>query len=138
VLSGGTIGGAVIAGGTLEIDSGGSAGSSTIVFGGGGTLRLDQVLAYDFLVASFGVGDAFDFAAIPFVSGSTSTSFAGNTSSGILTVKEGTHSASIELIGNYTAATFNLGPESGGGTGTVVTDPPVTSNGASPLAPPHG
>jgi hypothetical protein len=31
------------------------------------------------------------------------------------------------LLGNYTAASFNLGPESGGGAGTLVTDPPAPS-----------
>jgi len=51
-------------------------------------------------------------------------------------VSDGTHSASILLLGNYTAASFNLGAESGGGTGTVVTDPPVTNSGL--IAPPPG
>jgi hypothetical protein len=37
-------------------------------------------------------------------------------------------SVSLLLLGNYTAASFNLGPKSGGGTGTVVTDPPLTSS----------
>jgi hypothetical protein len=46
------------------------------------------------------------------------------------------HSASILLLGNCTAASFNLGAESGGGTGTVVTGPPVTSN--SVIATPQG
>jgi hypothetical protein len=31
------------------------------------------------------------------------------------------------LLGNRTAASFNPGAESGGGTGTVVTDPPPTA-----------
>jgi hypothetical protein len=46
-----------------------------------------------------------------------------------------THSASILLLGNYSLASFNLNPEAGGGTGTVVTDPPVTSGGV--ITPPH-
>ena len=63
----------------------------------------------------------------------------GNTSSGTLTVNDGTHSASILLLGNYTAASFNLGKEGGGGTGTVVTDLPPANGGASQLTtPPHG
>jgi hypothetical protein len=53
-----------------------------------------------------------------------------------LTVTDGTNSASIQLIGNYTAASFDLGAEAGGGTGTVVTDPPVAGN--SVIATPHG
>jgi hypothetical protein len=51
-------------------------------------------------------------------------------------VGDGTKSVSLLLLGNYTAASFSLGPESGGATGTVVTDPPATSNGM--ITPPHG
>jgi hypothetical protein len=133
-LSGGTVDGATIAGGTLELGSGASAGSSTVVFDGGGSLKLDQALAYDFLVASFTVLNALDFSAIAFAS--ATKSYVGDTSSGTLTVSDGTHSASIELLGNYTAASFNLGPETGGGTGTVVIDPPVTN--AAVITPQHG
>jgi hypothetical protein len=39
-------------------------------------------------------------------------------------VTDGTHSVSIELLGNYLATTFDIGPESGG-PGTLVTDPPA-------------
>jgi hypothetical protein len=45
-------------------------------------------------------------------------------------VRDGTHSATILLLGNYSLASFNLGPEAGGGTGTVVTDQPVTGSNA--------
>jgi hypothetical protein len=118
----------------LELQSGATAGSSTITFAGGGTLRLDATEAYGFLVAGFAVPDAFDFSAINFAS--ATKGYAGDTSSGTLTVSDGTHSASILLIGNYTAASFNLGPEGDGGAGTVVTDPPVTGSGV--ITPPHG
>jgi hypothetical protein len=37
---------------------------------------------------------------------------------------DGTNFVSIALIGHYSANNFNLNPESGGGTGTVVTDTP--------------
>jgi large repetitive protein len=60
----------------------------------------------------------------------------GPESSGTLTVGDGSHSASILLLGNYSLASFHLGAETGGGTGTVVTDPPLT--GGSVIAPPHG
>jgi hypothetical protein len=43
-------------------------------------------------------------------------------------VGDGTHSASILLLGSSSLASFNLGAESGGSSGTVVTDPPpITS-----------
>jgi hypothetical protein len=47
---------------------------------------------------------------------------------GTLAVADGTHSVSILLLGNYTLASFNLGAQSGGGSGTVVTDPPLTTD----------
>jgi autotransporter passenger strand-loop-strand repeat protein len=153
-LSGGIIDATTINGGTLEFGSGANAGldpigftggnsavfsntlsnDSTVVFAGGGTVRLDQPVAYNVLVASFGVPDAFDFTDIAFAS--ATKDYVGNTSSGTLTVSDGTNSASLLLLGNYTAASFNLGPESGGGTGTVVTDMPLTSS--SVITPPHG
>jgi autotransporter passenger strand-loop-strand repeat protein len=132
-LSGGTIGGATISGGTLELQSGSTAGSSTITFAGGGTLKLDGTGAFGFLVAGFAVPDAFDLSAVNFAS--ATKGYVGNTSSGTLTVSDGTHSASILLLGNYSLASFNLAPEGGGGTGTIVTDPPLT--GSSVVVPPH-
>jgi hypothetical protein len=51
-------------------------------------------------------------------------------------VRDGTHSATILLLGNYSLASFNLGPETGGGTGTVVTDQPVTGSPASLITQP--
>jgi autotransporter passenger strand-loop-strand repeat protein len=133
VTSGGAINGATVSGGTLELQSGSTAGSSTIAFAGGGTLRLDATGAYGFLVAGFAVPDAFDLAAVNFAS--ASKQYSGNTSSGTLTVTDGIHSVSLLLLGNYTAASFHLGAESGG-TGTVVTDPPPTVS--SFITPPHG
>jgi hypothetical protein len=41
---------------------------------------------------------------------------------------------SIELLGNYMATTFNVAPDGGGGTGTLVNDPPAMMAG---LAGPH-
>jgi autotransporter passenger strand-loop-strand repeat protein len=134
VVSGGADNGATISAGTLELQSGATAGSSTITFAGGGTLRLDGTGAFGFLVAGFAVPDMFDLSAINFAS--ATKQYSGNASSGTLTIGDGTHSASILLLGNYSLASFNLGAESGGGTGTVVTDPPVTSN--SVIAPPQG
>jgi hypothetical protein len=54
--------------------------------------------------------------------------YVGNASSGTLTVNDGTNFVSLLLLGNYTAASFNLGAE-GGGTGTIVTDPPPPNSG---------
>jgi hypothetical protein len=134
VVSGGVVNGATISGGTLDLQSGATAGSSTLTFSGGGTLKLDGTGAFGFLVAGFAVPDAFDLSAINFAS--ATKQYSGNTSSGTLTVGDGTHSASILLLGNYSLASFNLGAEAGGGSGTMVTDPPLTSGSA--ITPPHG
>jgi hypothetical protein len=47
-----------------------------------------------------------------------------------LTVTNGTHSVSILLIGHYAAGNFNLESE-GGGTDTLVVDPPVGASDPS-------
>ena len=118
-----------ISGGELELQNGATAGSSTITFasggggGDGGTLKIDGTGAYNFLVAGFAQPDEFDLSAVNFAT--ATKSYSGNSSSGTLTVTDGTHSVSILLLGNYSLASFNLGPESGGGTGTIVTDPPA-------------
>jgi autotransporter passenger strand-loop-strand repeat protein len=134
VFSGGAINGATISGGLLELQSGGTAGNSSITFTGGGTLKLDATGAFGFLVAGFAVPDVIDLSDINFAS--AAKEYVGNASSGTLTVSDGTHSASVLLLGNYSLASFNLGAESGGGTGTVVTDPPLTNSAF--LAGAHG
>ena len=121
VYSGGTISGATIAGGTLELQGGSTAGSSTIGFASSGTLKLDGTGSYAMLVAGFTVPDAIDLTAVNYAS-ATTLSYTSNTSGGTLTVTDGTHSVSLLLLGNYSAANFSL---SSGSTGTIVSDPPT-------------
>jgi hypothetical protein len=79
--------------------------------------------------------DAFDLSAVDFAT--ATASYSGTSSSGTLTVTDGSNSVSILLLGNYLATTFAVGPESGGA-GTVVTDPPAgTSTPMGLFAPPH-
>ena len=49
--------------------------------------------------------------------------YTGNTLSGILTVSDGTHTAQLAMLGNYTIGNFNKANDGHGG--TLVTDPPV-------------
>ncbi len=125
VFSGGAIVGATISSGLLEVQSGATA-NGDFDFAGGGTLKLDATGAYGFLVAGFAAPDQIDFSDINFAT--ANKHYSGTALSGTLTVDDGTNSASILLLGNYTAGSFNLNPETGGGTGTVVTDPPLTSS----------
>jgi autotransporter passenger strand-loop-strand repeat protein len=122
VSSGGIVDGGDIRGGTLELGSG-AVVTGTIGFTSGGTLKIDGTGTYG-LVAGFAVPDTFDLAAVNFASASKQFNSATDT----LTVTDGTHSVSIELIGHYSVNSFNLNPEAGGGTGTVVTDPPAAAS----------
>jgi autotransporter passenger strand-loop-strand repeat protein len=131
-LAGGSVLGATISGGALQLSSGAIASSGTTIdFAGAGTLTLEGTGAYHFLVAGFAVPDVIDLTAVNFAS--ATKSYSGNTLSGTLTVTDGTHAVSLQLLGNYMAASFNLGAEGGGGTGTLITDPPVTA--AADIAP---
>ena len=137
VFGGGTIDGATISGGKLEFSSGGTAGSSTITFVDSGTLRLDTAQAYGMLVAGFVTSaDVIDFSKVAFASATESFLEDGSNLSGTLTVTDGTDTASVVLLGNYTAAIFTLSKESGTGTGTLVTDPPSDA-GSTGLVTPH-
>ena len=59
--------------------------------------------------------------------------YTGNSLSGTLTVTDGTHTAKLAMLGQYTVASFHLADDNNGG--TLVSDPPVDSGGQ--FAPPH-
>ena len=123
--SGGTLNGATISGGIVELSSGAIAGSGTISFTSGGSLILDGTGAYSMLVAGFNNSAAvIDLPSVNFATASATFAEAGGNTSGTLTVTDGTHSASVLLMGNYTAGNFHLGQY--GATGTLVYDPPVS------------
>ena len=123
VFAGGTLSGATLSGGFLEIQSGGTAGSSTISFSSaGGTLELDDSQHFAGRVAGFGAAGAIDLSDIAFGAQTTLgyTPEAGNTS-GTLTLSDGTHTAAIQLFGQYMAANFAKASDGHGG--TLVTYP---------------
>jgi autotransporter passenger strand-loop-strand repeat protein len=123
VFSGGVLNGATLNGGVLEIKSGATAGTSVIGFtSAGGTLELDDSQHFNGVISGFGVPGDIDLTDIAF-GPSTTLGYTGDTTSGILTVQDGVHSASIHLLGQYTAANFNLHNDGNGG--TLVTDPPL-------------
>jgi autotransporter passenger strand-loop-strand repeat protein len=139
IQAGGAVDGATIHGGELVVSSGGIAGNQTVDFDGGGTLKLDASQSYGMLVAGFNTpSDVIDFSTINFVTASKSFVEAPNNLSGTLTVTDGTHAASVLLMGNYMASNFALSQESGG-TGTLVVDPPpaTTPHLVGPTVPVH-
>jgi autotransporter passenger strand-loop-strand repeat protein len=131
VSSGGVLSGATLSGGFLEIMSGGMAGTSQIGFtSAGGTLQLDDSQDFGGVISGFGVPGGIDLRDIAFGSGTT-LGYSGNASSGVLTVSDGTHTATINLLGQYAAGNFTL--HSDGNGGTLVTDPPLAGLAGNPL-----
>jgi trimeric autotransporter adhesin len=138
-VSSGSIDNAVtISGGQFEVASGGSIGSGPVTFSGGGRLLLDASQSFSGLVAGFSASDSIDLKDIAFGSGTTlSYAPASGGTSGTLTVSDGTHIANIELLGNYTAASFTKASD--GGAGTLITDSSTLAAAASSasLTTPH-
>jgi autotransporter passenger strand-loop-strand repeat protein len=131
VFSGGLASGAIISGGTLEVMSVGSTGSGptspvTFASSGGGTLLLFDSVNYGGFVAGFGQPDFIDLRDIAFSSGTTLsfTQAPGNTS-GTLIVSDGTHTANIMLLGQYTTAQVTKASDGMGG--TLIGDPPMSA-----------
>jgi autotransporter passenger strand-loop-strand repeat protein len=100
-----------------------ASGGSAYVSSAGGILKLDDSQHFSGWISGFGVPDGIDLADIAFGSGTT-LGYAGNASSGVLTVNDGLHTASIQLLlGQYVEANFTL--QSNGHGGTLVVDPPA-------------
>jgi autotransporter passenger strand-loop-strand repeat protein len=134
ISSGGTISGATLNGGFLEIKSGGTAGSTQIGFGaGGGTLELDDSQTFNGVISGFGVPGNIDLSDISY-SLSTTLGYICDVNSGTLTVSDGTHTAVLALLGQYVVGNFTM--QSDGHGGTLITDPPVDQS--SLLTQPHG
>ena len=132
--------------GTAEISGSGSiefgrSADTAVTFdvGATGTLRLDQSGAFSGTIAGFGAGDALDLADI--AAGANETlGFAANASAsgGTLTVSDGTHSASLALLGQYAAAGFTTAADANGG--TIITYAPAQGSTTDPALltnPPH-
>jgi len=127
----GTASGGTINRGIIEVASGGTA-TGTVTFISGGTLQLDAGAGFAGVISGFAAPDRLDLRAIAFTSGVTTESFTQSTSSsGILTVTSGTHTAHLTLLGTYVTSQFHLGGDGHGG--TRVTDPPAAAMGSSQL-----
>jgi hypothetical protein len=112
------------------------SGSSTLEFGAAsddntsfaagatGTLKLDQAKNFSGSVSGFGAGDKLDLSDIAFGANLT-LGYSANAAStgGMLSVSDGTHSASIALFGQFAAAGFKVGSDAGSGTMVTYTPP---------------
>src|SRR5262249_26975020 len=94
-----------------------------------GALKLDNAVAFTGQVSGLSGSDALDLGDISFGANTTAT-YLGNTSGGVLTVSDGTHTANIDLVGNYLSSSGDLASDGHGG--TVVVDP-VAPNNWQPL-----
>jgi hypothetical protein len=107
-----------------------------VTFSSGGELKLGASVGFSGTIASFRQGDFLDLADIAFGSGTTlGFSEAPSNMSGTLTVSDGTHTAHILLLGQYTAGQFTVANDGHGG--TLIGDPPpaaVTDTHSATLA----
>jgi hypothetical protein len=117
-------GSAVVNSGTLEFAS---TFSENVSFSGGtGVLELAHAQAYGKSISGFSKtgGTKLDLLDIAFGSGTKAT-FSGGATSGVLTVTDGTHTAKLKLVGDYTSSAFTVATDHHGG--VLVTDPTRTS-----------
>ena len=107
----------------------GAASSEDVSFAvglgdGNGTLKLGASASFSGTVSGFNAGDALDFADV--LSGADTTLvFAANADNtgGLLTLSDGTHTASVNLAGQYTAAEFQMSADLLGGTMLTLLKP---------------
>jgi len=112
-------GSATISGGTMDFAAG---FNQAVTFVTAGTLELAQSQTYTAGITGFSHigGTSLDLIDIGFVS-STEATYSGTKTGGVLTVTDGTHTAHINLKGNYLSATFVASSDGHGG--TIVVDP---------------
>jgi hypothetical protein len=131
-----SIAGAVTGAGNVYVEGGtahfAASFAENVIFtsAAGSVLELARSQSYTGHVSGFSKtgASAFDLLDIAFGAG-TKASFSGTTASGVLTVTDGTHTAKITLIGNYTASTFNVSSDGHGG--VKVVDPTTAQSGSS-------
>ncbi|MGI9169497.1 MAG: hypothetical protein ACR2FH_04875 [Caulobacteraceae bacterium] len=115
---------ALVSGGTLDFTS--SFNQNVIFSGTGSVLELAQSQAYGGVLHGFSKsgGATLDLTDIGFVDSGEAT-YSGTTTSGVLTVSDGTHTALIAFKGDYLNAVFNASSDGHGGTNIVATTPAV-------------
>jgi hypothetical protein len=122
---------ATVAGGaTLELTS---LYAGTVVFAGPtGVLQLDQASTFTGKIGGqLAIGDVIDLTDIT-AGASATIDYTGNNSPGTLTISDGTHTAHIALLGNYSLANFTASSDGHGG--TFVVDPPISNPAFLPRA----
>lgn len=109
--------GSVLIDGTATTEFGGAFNVSIILDADAtATLTLNYSVNFSGVVSGFDGNDIFDLADI--AAGSGTLSYASNAQDigSILTVTNGTHTANVKLVGQYSAADFQATADSGMGT----------------------
>lgn len=125
VSSGGTLSGATLSGGAIVVSSGGIV-NGTIGFAGGATGSGNLILSKS-VAFTAGISGLANAAQIVFLrdiawnGGLVVSHYAGN----VLTLGDGTNTATLNIVGAYTAANFHVASAWDGGGGTELFDPPV-------------
>lgn len=110
------------AAGTVEVERSIGIGQKVLFSGQGGRLRIDSANQFAASVSGFTGSDVINLATIATGAGTT-VSFSGNTTQGTVKVTDGTHTASINLFGQYVAAGFHLAADAHGGSALTYTPP---------------
>jgi autotransporter passenger strand-loop-strand repeat protein len=136
IYGSGTASGTTInSGGTEHVFAGGAA--HNVTFGGpNATLALDQTSsALTGTISGWQAGDHIDLGDILFHNPGTTLGFTENAANtgGTLTVSDGSHVATLALLGQYMASSFALSSDGHGG--TLVTDPAIAAQAT--IATPH-
>jgi autotransporter passenger strand-loop-strand repeat protein len=133
VYGGGTASSTTISGGLEHVYAGGTAQDAA--FGGSsGTLVLDSSSGFAGAISNFRAGDIVDLAYIHFSNAGMTLDFSedATNTSGTLTISDGSNVATLDLLGQYSAAQFALSADGHGG--TLVTDPPITGSAQNAIA----
>jgi len=150
---------AVVNGGVVEVGNGTvdikGAGSENITFqaGGSGVLDLDDATAFTGKVSGFGgpnhtdSREYIDLTGVIYSAGAITSSYSGNSSSGVLTVSSGVLVATLDFVGSYSSSNFHISSVSSGThSGSVeITDPSgsaapstvIAGGGVVDIATPH-
>ena len=110
--------GSALIDGVATFEMGGAFGENvTLDAGANATLKIDHAADFSGTVAGFDGNDVLDLADLAFGS-NTTLGYAANSNNtgGTLTASDGTHTANIELLGQYMASSFAMSADGVGGT----------------------
>jgi hypothetical protein len=113
-----TVHGDVSGNGTAIIDGSGTidfaaASSANVVFGAGaaGTLKLEDSFHFNGTISGFNGADAIDLTNVNSATAAITYHENAQGTGGVLTVSDGTHAAQLSLLGQYSAANFDIVPD---------------------------